>query len=175
MFLRAVGRQTPPAYPADSSASRNDDEMSTGLNLPGRWGRRQPAGVSPAQAGSQKTPYPKPAALLLPGRSAPPGGGVRAAVPAGGSSGRRRGGVKSPKAERHYSRNRRQLTGAAFSFYAIGVLKRRVPVAQRTERLPSKQMVAGSNPAWDAIFPASSFPAASYPQHPAAAAAAGRG
>ena len=26
----------------------------------------------------------------------------------------------------------------------------RVPVAQRIERLPSKQRVAGSNPAWDA-------------------------
>lgn len=46
----------------------------------------------------------------------------------------------------------RQLTGAPFSFYPNGVLTRRVPVAQRTERLPSKQMVAGSNPAWDAIL-----------------------
>ena len=27
-----------------------------------------------------------------------------------------------------------------------------VPVAQRIERLPSKQRVAGSNPAWDATF-----------------------
>ena len=27
----------------------------------------------------------------------------------------------------------------------------RVPVAQWTERLPSKQLAAGSNPAWDAI------------------------
>ena len=27
----------------------------------------------------------------------------------------------------------------------------RVPVAQRTERLPSKQRAVGSNPAWDAI------------------------
>ncbi len=31
------------------------------------------------------------------------------------------------------------------------MIKAHVPVAQGIERLPSKQRVAGSNPAWDAI------------------------
>ena len=36
-------------------------------------------------------------------------------------------------------------------YFDSAMIKAHVPVAQGIERLPSKQRVAGSNPAWDAI------------------------
>ena len=45
-----------------------------------------------------------------------------------------------------------QQTGHQENTLNAAMITAYVPVAQRIERLPSKQRVAGSNPAWDANY-----------------------